>query len=163
MVLYGAVNAPDKVKKCLDTALRILARRDHSCFELSAKLLERGFVQDHIQWVVDECLRLDYLDDSRYAVTYTEKLMRKGYGSRRIKQVLAAKGVSSRIITICLDSLCHNNAEIRTCRQALLIKISRNRSDAASAAAKARLYRFLLGRGFEPDIIRQVMEEQGMA
>ena len=147
-------------RDCFTVALRLLARRDHSCSELSRKLDERGFSRDQIQRAVERCLRFQYLDDERFAATYTEQLQRRGYGCRRIQQMLADKAVAHETISGCLEALCSDAVQIRDCRKAVIKKLNKNPSPDASPEARAKLHRFLLGRGFSPAIIRQVLDEQ---
>ena len=147
-------------RDCFTVALRLLARRDHSCSELSGKLVDRGFSQDQIQWAVDRCLRFCYLDDRRFASLYMKQLQRKGYGCHRIRQMLVIKGVAHDIISTCLAPLCCDAVQIRDCRNAIIKKLKNSRNDGASPEAKAKLHRFLLNRGFSAAIIGQVLEEE---
>jgi len=146
-------------ENCLAAALRILTQRDHSCWELSKKLIDRGFSQDQIKWAVSECSRLHYLDDERYADIYARQLQHKGYGCHRIQQKLIAKGLPSQVIAACLKNYCRDNVQIQSCRQAMHKKLKGNQAIEGSAKIKARLFRFLFSRGFSPAIIRQVMDD----
>ena len=146
-------------KDCLAAALRLLTRRDHSRWELTRKLIDRGFSQGQIKSAVSQCLHLNYLDDERYATGYTRQLQRKGYGRHRIQQMLTAKGLNFQIIADCLEACCPDKVQIQGCRQAMLKKLKSGQPMEDTAEAKARLYRFLFRRGFSPAIIRQVMEE----
>jgi regulatory protein len=146
-------------ENCLAAALRILTRRDHSCSELSRKLIDRGFSPDQIEWAVSECLRLHYLDDARFADMYANGLQRKGYGCHRIQDKLIAKGLASQVIATCLENCCREKFQIQSCRQAMFKKIKSNQRIDDSVKVKAKLYRFLFNRGFSPAVIRQVMDE----
>ncbi len=70
--------------KALNTAVRVLARRDHTRFEIEQKLRQRGYDQEVIRDVVVECERLNYVDDERTAKVYIFQLARRGFGFRRI-------------------------------------------------------------------------------
>jgi regulatory protein len=153
------MKAQNSSENCFAAALRILTQRDHSCSELSRKLIDRGFSQDQIKSAVSECLRLHYLDDERYADIYAHQLQRKGYGCCRIQQKLIAKGLASQVIASCLENYCQDKVQIQSCRQALHKKLKGNQAIEGSVEIKARLYRFLLSRGFSPAIIRQVMDD----
>ena len=144
---------------CFTAALRLLARRDHSCFELSGKLLDRGFSQDQIQRAVDRCLHLGYLDDERFAGAYIEQLQRRGYGCHRMQQMIAAKGVSHQAASACLEPLCNDAVQLRDCRKAMKKKLKNSRNSGESSQARAKMYRFLLNRGFSSDIIRKVLDD----
>lgn len=154
------MNSRNNPKDCLAAALRLLARRDHSRSELSRKLVERGFPQDEIKAAISECLRLDYLDDERYATDFTQLLQRKGYGRHRIRQMLIAKGLTLQVIAACLDVCCPDAMQIRGCRRAMFKKLKGDKRMQDSAEARARLYRFLYSRGFSSSIIRQAMDEE---
>ena len=149
----------DTAKACFAAALRLLARRDHSCSELSGKLAARGFPLDQIQWAVDQCLRYRYLDDERFAYGYVNQLQRKGYGCRRIEQMLTAKGLEAWIIAACLEPCRRAGVQIRDCRKAMAKKLKGNPQGDGSAQTRAKLFRFLFNRGFPADVIRQVLEE----
>ena len=147
-------------RDCYTVALRLLARRDHSCSELSGKLADRGFPQDQIQRALDRCLRFGYLDDKRFACTYVEQLQRKGYGCHRIRQMLVDKGVAHDVISDCLAHLCSDTVQIRDCRDTVQKKVKNNRLSGDSPKARAKLHRFLLNRGFPAAVIRQVLNEE---
>ncbi len=146
-------------RDCYTAALQLLARRDHSCSELSGKLAGKGFSQEEIKTTVDRCLRHRYLDDERFADIYIKQLQHRGYGCRRIKQMLAAKAVAHQIISACIAPFCRDAVQIRDCRNAMAKKLKNSRHAGDSAQSRTRLYRFLLNRGFSPAIIRQVMDQ----
>jgi regulatory protein len=146
-------------RDCFAAALRVLARRDHSCTELSGKLADRGFPREHIQWAVDRCLHFHYLDDERFAGAYIEHLRRKGYGCHRIRHMLVTKGVAHDIISTCLAPYCSDAVQFRDCHKAMAKKRPTGRWGKDAARAKAKLFRFLISRGFPPDIIRQVLDQ----
>jgi regulatory protein len=159
MVECRTMKTRDTTKACFATALRLLAHRDHSCSELSGKLAQRGFSQDEVQWAIDRCRRYRYLDDERFACSYVNQLQRRGYGCGRIERMLAAKGVEDRVVTACLEPCCRDGVQIRDCRKAMAKKMQGHPQENCSVETQAKLYRFLLNRGFAPGIIRQVLEE----
>lgn len=158
----ATMKVPDEPKNCLAAALRMLSRRDHSCSEITQKLIDRGFARDQIKWTVSECLRLHYLDDERYADGCARQMQRKGFGCRRIRDKLMSKGLNADIVDSCLENYCRENTQITICKLAMDKKIKSAyppESPAISLKNKAKLYRFLFNRGFSPDIIRYVMEQ----
>ncbi len=140
-------------RKCLNTALRLLGRRDHSCRELSLKLTQRGFDQEQIALVVDECIRLKYLDDEKFSHLVTRQLRRKGYGALRISQMLKNKGISSGMIDAVVDQHCKHAVQLQECIDVLNKKLKSNPS--AQKTNRERLHRFLANRGFAFDVIRE--------
>lgn len=145
---------------CLGVALRILTRRDHSCAELTQKLIKRGFASGQIRVAVDKCAISGYLDDNRFSAGYAHELQRKGYGRRRIEQKLVAKGIAREVVDRCLDACCQEEHQLRSCRQAMMKKLKSTPETANFSDTKSKLYRFLLYRGFSADVITQVVAEK---
>ena len=145
-------------KKCFHVALRLLANRDHSCAELARKLEQRKFARHLVKHALDECLRLNYLDDERFCQSYLRQLRRKGYGPHQIQQRLRSKGISDALIQDVLYRTYPESAQIEDCRRVMNKKLSSPTFASRSGPLNDRLYRFLLGRGFHPDVIRQSLD-----
>lgn len=144
---------------CLNNALRILTRRDHSCAELVKKLRMRGFEAQEIQDTISTCLSLGYLNDERVAHAYLRQLQKKGYGSNAIKHKLYSKGISKDLIEACIASQCTDENELRACQQALEKKIRYLKGDKSFCRLRPKLQRFLFGRGFSSQTIYRAMDE----
>ncbi len=140
-------------KRCLNAALRLLSRRDHSRFELSKKLKDRGFSDVHIARAMDQCHRYDYLNDERFANNYTRQLQRRGYGSRKIRQSLQVKGLTADLTDMVVARHCTDQAQLEQCRNVLRKKLKSVPPPQTAITLKPKLYRYLLGRGFSPSII----------
>ena len=82
-----------RYQKAMNTAVRVLARRDHTRLEIEQKLRQRGYDLEVIRDVVVECERLNYIDDERTAKVYIFQLARRGFGFRRIRLELLKKGL----------------------------------------------------------------------
>ncbi len=65
---------------CLQTALRLLARRDHFSTELSRKLKEKGFSAQEISATIERLRKMRYLDDRRALTAYAEEMKRHRKG-----------------------------------------------------------------------------------
>jgi len=151
--------APDAYKACLNSALRLLTRRDHACAELDKKLQERGFEQPQIGAVINECLRMGYLNDERFAHTLVQQLQRRGYGIHLIRHKLNAKNLPADIISLSIASHCSDDYQSVACRQALAKKMKHINSDQFTTDLRNRLQRFLIGRGFSRHIVHRAIEE----
>ena len=137
----------------MNTALRILTRRDHSCAELKQKLSARGFEDQQIAAAVSECLRLAYLDDDRFTLSCLGSLRRRGYGVRRIRQVLKTKGVSGCLVENVIEKHYPLSEQFEDCDKVLKEKLERT----ATSPGRQKLYRFLLQRGFPVSIVADVI------
>lgn len=142
-------------------ALRWLAQREHSRAELRAKLLRRlraeagdaGFAADAAAAQVDELLDWlaahRYLDEARFVEARVAARSAR-FGNRRIEGELRQHGAA-------LDPA--GAAALRASEAARAREVRARRFGAApaDAAARARQARFLAGRGFSSDAIRQAL------
>jgi regulatory protein len=147
--------SPDQ--KCLHTALRLLARRDHSRAELAAKLNQRGFEARQIAQAILECERMRYLDDARFCRNYAAYLQRKGYGLLRIVPMLEKKGLAHALVTETVRQQFTHCTQVDDCRRVLVKKMRLEGHSGINIALRARLYRFLLNRGFASAVIGEVL------
>ena len=146
-------------KICLDKALRLLGRREHSCMELSRKLKQRGFLPDVITATVSACERMNYVDDRRFCDGYTGQLRRRGYGMMRIVQKLKEKGVAEAIIRESIDKICPEVCQVEDCRRVIDKRIPAEQTAPLDEKSRVRLFRFLYQRGFSSDVIKEAMQK----
>jgi len=149
--------APLKKRRQKQTALHcgvgLLARREHSEFELRQKLHIREFETDDIDAAIERLLEKDYLSDARFAQSSCRHRAIRGYGWRYIANELKQKGVCSTII-----QQLQNNCEIDWYLQAELAYNKRfgeirKQSPKDRQKEKAKRIRFLQHRGFSADEI----------
>ena len=125
-------------------ALRLLARREHSRYELALKLRQRMIPPDVFDPVLDEYEREGWLDDDRFAEIYSRQRIEAGYGPLRILAELQQRGVNQA--PECLSSV----AEEEWCRRAVRARDKRfGLADVqGDLPEKLRQARFLARRGF---------------
>jgi regulatory protein len=161
MTLNMRDGSNDPYRKALNTALRILTRRDHSKHELSQKLKARGYVQEVINDVISECERFDYINDERTAEVFIRRLQRKGYGRKRIRSELNWKGLHSKNIQrILLKSI----SDTDECQDAVKIyqkHAKRFNREKDELKRKDKIYKFLYGRGFSRLVISEAISKIG--
>lgn len=88
----------DAPYRARERAVRLLGLRDRSRREIESRLRQAGFEAGVITQTVDWLLSLGYLDDGRFARVYAAEKGRGGWGPRRIRSELAAKGVERAIV-----------------------------------------------------------------
>ncbi len=76
-----------------ETALRLLARREHSRLELDLKLRQRGVDRNVIDSVLDDFEERGWLSDERFAEVFVRQRMDAGYGPMRILADLQQRGI----------------------------------------------------------------------
>jgi regulatory protein len=146
-------------QNAMNTAVRLLTRRDHTSFEIFQKLEQRGFGAGVIDRVLVECRRLNYIDDERTARIYIDQLARRGFGFRRIRVKLRKKGLTGERFETILNE---RRAEIDECeiaRKVMLKKMKSLEGVKDPQKRKDKMYRFLYSRGFEASAISEVIRK----
>ncbi len=72
----------------------MLARREHSAFEIRRKLRQKDIDEPEIEQVIERLQREGLLSDERYAESYINMRRGKGYGPLRIALELRERGVA---------------------------------------------------------------------
>jgi len=146
---HGVASDPEAVRAA---AVRLLARRDFSCAELTERLLGDGCPRDLVEVTVVELRQGRILDDARYAQHYVAYHADRGQGPDRLAAALEERGLAPGLIEAALRSgpdWCALAREVRLGRFGLAPPRTR--------AEKVRQARFLQYRGFSADHIRSAL------
>ncbi len=136
------------------TAIGLLARREHSCWELRQKLRLRGYTAAAIDAELARLQQLALLSDERFAQVYAHSRADKGYGPLRIAGELRERGISEALINAVLAELEDTWSErLRT------LSARRFAQDGRDRTARERQLRFLRQRGFTVDAIRRLWRD----
>ncbi|MDR3418377.1 MAG: regulatory protein RecX [Nevskia sp.] len=135
-------------------ALRLLARREHGAGELQYKLGQRGIDPDCAAEAVRDLARTGWQSDARYVSSLVRGRIAQGYGPLRIQAELEGAGVADSLIRTAL-------AESGTDWKALAAASHARRFERPRTAAEwQKQYRYLAGRGFEPEQIHAVLRAE---
>ncbi|MGP1677442.1 MAG: recombination regulator RecX [Burkholderiales bacterium] len=135
-----------------ERALAMLARREHTRAEMTRKLSPHAESPEQIEQLLDALAARGWLSEARYAESRANTLARK-FGSRKIQYDLRSRGVSAEIVEQTLErSLAQ---ELENCRAAWQKKFG---VLPQSAAERGRQMRFLAGRGFSAEAVREVLK-----
>ena len=144
--------------KAMNAAVRILANRDHSKYELKLKLQHRGFTRQDIDAVILKCERFGYIDDRRTARVYIKQLKRKCFGRRYIRQALKKKRLMGAAVEKILSEDYPGEDEHPYARKLLDKKMKSFERETNAHKRKDKMYRFLHSRGFNPAVIRELVK-----
>lgn len=86
-------------------AINLLARREHSRYELQQKLLQRYYPSTMIEECLDALEQQGLLNQSRYAHSYAASRAAHGYGPVRISTALRQRGIAQNCIDAALAEL----------------------------------------------------------
>ncbi|MBJ7539737.1 recombination regulator RecX [Marinomonas transparens] len=137
----------------LDQALTLLSHREHSSKELSRKLQNRNHSQEEIQATIDKLVEMDYLNDERFAASFTRSKINKPLGARRIQQELIQKGISSELAKRTIEE--HNADWFELAKHLKEKKFGTGIS--TDFKEKAKQSRYLQYRGFEFEQIKYAL------
>ena len=134
-------------------ALRMLARREYSRFELERRLAP--FIEDptEISELLDDFERRGWLSESRVVEQVLASRGRR-FGAQRIAHELREKGLSDAAIAGAQMQL--KEGELETARAVWMKKFG---VVPVNARDKARQMRFLQGRGFGLEVIRRLLRD----
>ena len=158
-----ASRAGNPVETCRETALRLLGQRGHSTAELRRKLSARGYAAAVLEEVVGDLTRVGLLDDLAFAKAYCEYRRQgsRAAGATRILAELRQRGVATDVADQALrDTAPEDDADTDETRA---LEVARRRWASLKTlpdprAARARLGRFLAGRGFSATVCRAVLD-----
>ena len=140
------------VRTAIETAVSLLARREHAILEIRRKLQQRGFDEHDIVDAIAKLQANNLLSEERFTESYINMRKHRGYGPLRIEQELRERGVDGVMIDSWLDK---NDREWRTI---MLRQYSKKFGDAAPQeyAEKAKRARYLQARGFPADWVFKI-------
>ena len=136
-----------------DTAVRLLAFREHTRLELEQKLVGRGFASQATECAIASVAAQGLQSDERFADVYVRSALNRGQGPLKIRAGLRQRGVDGDLVRKVLDL---PDEEWRARADAAV----RKRFGAAPPSERAewaRRVRFLAGRGFPEATARRVL------
>lgn len=132
-------------------AIRLLAQREHARAELVRKLAAHG-TQEEIDSVLNELARAGLQSDARFAESYVRSQANR-LGTARLCQTLRRKGVSGELVEAQVAALPDEQERVH----AVWAK-KYGTAPPIDSRERARQARFLQGRGFSVEIIRQLLK-----
>jgi regulatory protein len=136
------------------TALRLLGRRELSEVQLRQRLARRGHPESDVDDAIARLKAERALDDERVAaaIARTETAVKRR-GRLRVKRQIESAGIASSTAKRALDETFSDIDEDALLEGALARRL-RGR-EAVTRLELQRLYRYLIGQGFEPDRVSQ--------
>ncbi|MGH8530131.1 MAG: regulatory protein RecX [Nevskiales bacterium] len=151
-LIAAAAAKPAEVR---ERALGLLARREHSLQELTRKLLERGLPEELVGETVAQLAAEGLLSNARYADVLTRTRRQRGHGPRRIQAELRQRGLGADEITPAMEAEATDwVTQARAAREKRFGPLL-----PSSHKERIRQTRFLAGRGFTTEQIRQALGE----
>ncbi len=137
-------------------ALRLLSQREHSRFELERKLKPFEETPGDLARALDELTAKDFINEQRVVASVVNQRARK-LGALRVRQELQSKGLPADAIAQAVEDL--RGTELQRASEVWRKKFGGKPAEVADmdAAQRAKQVRFLISRGFSPDVVRRVV------
>ena len=146
---------PHDSESLFQWALRALGRKAHSTRELEAKLLARTDDSSVVAGVLGRLKAGGYLDDRQCIETLAAARLRRGDSGRsRLQREMAARGLPRDLVNQVLDEMFPLAEELDHMRRSLERKLI-SLPEPWDEKRLARLYNYLLGRGFPAEAVRR--------
>ena len=135
-------------------AITYLGRCEQCRFNLTNKLIQKGYEKKYIAMALDFLESKNLLSDRRFASAWLNSRKTNHYeGRTRLAAELASRGIGREVAAGALDEFFQENDEEELCRLALNKLICKNKND-------KNLIKSLADNGFSYKIIQKVLKEK---
>lgn len=143
--------------RCLQSAIHMLSRREHSRRELENKLGNKPCAESiDLNALLDELENSGYLSDQRFSEMFVRYRISRGQGPQKIQYELSQRGV--------MPSLVEESMQLADVDWFELAKEQREKRFGVEFPKdykeQAKQSRFLAGRGFFSDTIHMIFNRQ---
>lgn len=143
--------------------LTMLARRELSEAQIRQRLARKGHAQDDIDAAVGRLLAERAINDQRVAeaIAHTEVTIRRR-GKLRIRRQIEQAGIDPATARGAIDAV-FGDIDDQALLDAALDKRRRHTDEPLDPAEFRRLYRYLVGQGFESDRVLAALKRRASA
>ena len=147
----------DSIRQAKDQALRYLTVRPHSRRELWRKMREKGHRSEVINQVLDHLENVELVNDEQFTRLFIQNELRlRPVGKLLLIQKLVQRGIPREMYEPLLKELLPDEEEIEIARS-LVKKFLKSHSRDKGDKLKEKLVRYLQGKGFQWEQIKQVL------
>jgi regulatory protein len=148
----------EKFKQALEKARYLCSRQEKCRHEILEKLKGQGLEEEEAEEAAGLLEKEGFIDDSRYALAFArDKSRLHRWGKMKIRNALYLRHISPVIIEQALDQL-EETEYTSSLRHEMEKKLSRIKGKNLMDI-KAKLFRFAIGKGYEPNQVYKLMDE----
>jgi regulatory protein len=152
------INKITDEKIALEKAANYCAYQDRSQQEVRDKLYEWGLWASAVENIISKLIGENFLNEERFAKAYTiGKFKQKAWGKNKIAQGLKFKRVPDVLIKKALKGIPDDDYLLML--QKVLTKKANMVVEKDSFKRKYKLHQYALSRGYEGDLIADVLSE----
>lgn len=136
----------------------LCARSEQCAYEIRQKLSRMGLPPHDVEDVLDFLRREKFVDDARYARSYArDKCRFSGWGVNKIRLGLMAKRIDAHLVDVAVKSIDAGDYREALKRAAASKAAGLDLHGSEGQANRAKLYRHIISRGFEPELAGKVV------
>ena len=149
----------DRLNDALRKAASFCAYQERTQQEVRERLNDWDVTGDDAEAVIAELIEQNYLNEERFARTFAGGKFRvKSWGKRKIQQHLKQRGITGYNLDQAMREI--EPDDYRKTLASLLDKKRRSLKDDNPLIIKQKLARFALSKGYEPDLVWQLLGEE---
>ena len=150
------------------TPKQALAKAEHFCAyqercqqEVRDKLYSWGLYPNDVEEIIADLITHNFLNEERFALAYVSgKFNMKAWGKVKIKQGLQQKRISTRLIHEALKTI--DDDVYMEKLSMVLSKKAHTLQEKDSFKRKVKLTQYALARGFENDLIFDILKDNNL-
>lgn len=147
------------IKQGMELAKEYCSIAERCQSEVFNKLIDWGLNQEEADEVISELILENYISETRFSKLYAiSKFHQNHWGKKKISYSLKYKGISNQCIITGLDEI--EEKEYLNICQRLYERKYLELKDRNPEVKKQKTINFLMGKGYEYDIIKQVIERK---
>ncbi|MBD3425851.1 MAG: hypothetical protein GF409_01315 [Candidatus Omnitrophica bacterium] len=152
---------PEKeLKRCRNYCLRLLSSRQRTEKELKVRMRAKDYTTDHIAVTIGALKREGLVDDLRFAVDWIDERLRKSPRARGLlEKELERKGVDAKMIDEAMSRREKQLDEKKMAVELVSGIVQDEKTPQDRDKMKARLFSFLLRRGFDAETAEEAVNE----
>ena len=133
------------------------AYQERAHAEVKQKLYSYGLYKNEVEQLLSQLIEENYLNEERFAIAFAGGKFRiKQWGKTKIKYELAQKQVSAYCIKKALASISDEDYE-KTLAKLAAEKLKSLKGETNIFTKKSKLQNYLLGKGYEFDVVGRVV------
>ena len=134
-------------------AANLCVYRERTVKEVSDKLSKYGLSKEELHQIILELIKEGFIDEERYAKAFShDKFIFHKWGKIKIRYELQKRGLSSQDIEVGLDVI-REEEYIEAVSEMIRSKAS-TISEKDPYKLKSKIYKYMIGKGYELDLIR---------
>lgn len=142
--------------KYLDKAMNYCSRSEHCIEDIRQKLWNWKVPVEEHDKIITTLVENNFINESRYAIAFVKDKFRFNHWGRiKIRMMLKAKKIGTATIDDALS--CIDEEEYIDVLKSLVESESKKIKAATDYERKAKLLRYVAGRGFEPSLASELI------